>query len=250
SAAVPSRSPSTGDASSAVANFNGGAVFCHTFDLAKRLTLTPEYHRVNFIPIPPPQPLRTSNPSESPFGSVLALVKQQLTTSTSGTIHRLIIPTVLSPLIYPPDACSASHILPFLHSLRALLRQHPSRLSILMTLPLALYPRSSSLVRWMEYLCDGAISLHPFPHRVGEIERPTSEKGKAEEKPQGMLNVHKLPIFAERGGGAGRGVGEGGAAGGEDLCFIVSRRKFLIKPYNLPPMEGGEEDKGKDSMDF
>jgi len=170
--------------------------------------------------------------------------------STSPTVHRIVIPTLLSPLIYPPDACTASHILPFLHSLRALLRQHSSRLSVLITLPLALYPRSSSLVRWIEYLCDGVISLHPFPHRVGEIERPPSQKGKAEEKPQGMLNVHKLPIFAERGGGAGRGVGEGGAAGGEDLCFVVSRRKFLIKPYNLPPMEGEEEETGKEGMDF
>jgi len=28
---------------------------------------------------------------------------------------------------------------------------------------------------------------------------------------------------------------------GEDLAFTVSRRKFAIKPFSLPPMEGDQE---------
>ena len=59
------------------------------------------------------------------------------------------------------------------------------------------------------------------------------------------MKVHRLPVFHERGGGAGGGVL------GDDLAFTVSRRKFLIKPFSLPPVDGdlaaqrGEMDSGK-----
>ena len=59
-----------------------------------------------------------------------------------------------------------------------------------------------------------------------------------EEQPQGLVKIHKLPVFHERGGG-GRG-GTGGGVG-DDLAFLVSRRKFVIKPFNLPPVEGDTE---------
>ena len=39
--------------------------------------------------------------------------------------------------------------------------------------------------------------------------------------------------------------GEGGAGAGnslgEDLAFTVSRRKFVIKPFSLPPLEGDQD---------
>ena len=63
-----------------------------------------------------------------------------------------------------------------------------------------------------------------------------SGKG-GEEQPQGILKVHKLPLNAERGEG---GAGAGNSMG-EDLAFTVSRRKFVIKPFSLPPLEGDQE---------
>ena len=58
-----------------------------------------------------------------------------------------------------------------------------------------------------------------------------------EEQPQGMVKVHKLPISTERGEG---GAGAGNSMG-EDLAFTVSRRRFVIKPFSLPPVEGDVE---------
>lgn len=58
-----------------------------------------------------------------------------------------------------------------------------------------------------------------------------------EEQPQGMLRVHSIPVFHERGGG---GAG-GGSVIGDDLAFTMSRRKFVIKPFSLPPVEGDTE---------
>lgn len=85
----------------------------------------------------------------------------------------------------------------------------------------------------MELLSDGVIELSPFPH--SDQAAPPTASGAAtaqEEKPQGLVKVHRLPVFSEKGGGP---------LSGDDLAFTVSRRKFVIKPFNLPPVEGDTE---------
>ncbi|KAM0797073.1 Elongator complex protein 4 [Usnea florida] len=199
--------------------------FCHSFDLTKRLSL-PTPNAILFI--------NTSPPAENPFPPLVQSITQAIASSPPNTIHRLIIPTLLSPALFPPSASQPTHLLPFLHSLRALLRHHSTRLTAMLTLPLALYPRSTGLVRWIEHLCDGVFELVPFPHSI-DIEPPlttSSGSGKAEEKPQGMLRIHKVPVLTEKGGGGG---------GGDDLAFSLSRRRFVIKPFSLPPVEGDQE---------
>ena len=104
----------------------------------------------------------------------------------------------------------------------------------MITLPLFLYPRSSGLVCWIERLSDGVLELAPFPHSV-DIEPPlttSTSASKSEEKPQGMLKIHKLPVLTEKGGGSG---------GGNDLAFSLTRKRFTIKPFSLPPVEGDQE---------
>ncbi|KAF1982197.1 PAXNEB-domain-containing protein [Aulographum hederae CBS 113979] len=218
------------------------STFCHTFDLAKRLIPPSESFPIKHIPIPSP-----SKPSSTSFLlPILDTVSSSLLSSSPTVPHRLIIPTLLSPFSYPALASSPSHLIPFLHGLRALMRAHPNRLTVLLSLPLSLYPRTSGLVRLIETLCDGVLELQPFPHEVGAVDTGTG-KGKDEEKPQGLLKVYKLPIFSERGGGAGRGVGEGG----EDLAFVLSRRKFRIVLFDLPPVDGEEgQDGGAKDLEF
>lgn len=54
-----------------------------------------------------------------------------------------------------------------------------------------------------------------------------------------MVNVHRLPVFHEKGGG-------GGGVGGEDLSFTLRRRGGLvIKPFSLPPVEGEGDQEGE-----
>lgn len=90
------------------------------------------------------------------------------------------------------------------------------------------------------------LELAPFPHSI-DVEPPSSGAGKTEEKPQGMVKVHKLPVLSEKGGGSG---------GGDDLAFSLSRKRFVIKPYSLPPVEGdneaqrGEAEGGKMKIDI
>ncbi|KAJ4379912.1 Elongator subunit elp4 [Didymella sp. IMI 355093] len=203
-------------------------VFCHTFDLAKRLAL-PVGTAMNYITIP-----RTAS-STSPLMTILQDVQQQLASTPGHTVHRLVIPSLLSPALYPPTSSHPNSILQFLHALHALLRQNSTRLTAIITLPLSLYPRSSGLVRWMEILSDGVLELSPFPYSHAQMLAQSAGTTKDEEKPQGMFAVHKLPVYHEKGGG-------GGAEDlGEDMAFTLSRRKFVVAKFSLPPLEGDTE---------
>lgn len=90
----------------------------------------------------------------------------------------------------------------------------------------------------MELLCDGVVELTPFPHLMDSTSALASSGAATahEEPPQGMFHIHRLPVYHERGGGGG---GQSGL--GEDLAFTVSRKKFTIKPFSLPPVEGDTE---------
>lgn len=110
----------------------------------------------------------------------------------------------------------------------------------MITIPLSLYPRSSGLVRWLELLCDGVVELCPFPHSSDAV-ATSGAVTTHEEPPQGMLKTHKLPVLHERGGGSDQNIGE-------DWAFTLSRRRFEIKPFSLPPADGDNEAQQQQAM--
>ena len=83
---------------------------------------------------------------------------------------------------------------------------------------------------------DGVLELAPFLSSV-IVEPPlqtgssSSRTSKADEKPQGMVKIHKLPALTEKGRGSGAG---------NDLAFSLGKRRFVIAPYHLPPEKGDE----------
>ncbi|KAK3944827.1 Elongator complex protein 4 [Diplogelasinospora grovesii] len=231
---------------------SNGATFCHSFDLTKRLASASCKGALH--PTPPIMPalLDQRQPTSSPLKATIKHLRTKMESMGPSVVHRVIVPSLLSPSLYPPGCCRPSEILQFLHALRALLREYSSQLTALITLPTSLFPRGSGLVRWMELLCDGVIELVPLPANPG-APPPQDKKEKSEDKVQGMLKVYTLPVYHEKGGG-------GGAATShfrENLSFSLSASKGLvIKPYSLPPMlEEDNKEKSpastvKDSMEF
>ncbi|KAI9841445.1 MAG: hypothetical protein M1838_003579 [Thelocarpon superellum] len=215
--------------------------FSHAFDLTKRLSI-PTPSPLRFIPMS----TSTAPTTTSPFTSVISTLRTSLSQLPPSQIHRVVIPTLLSPALYPFHASQPTHVLHFLHAMRALLRQYPSTLTAMVSLPLDLYPRSSPLVRWMELLADGVLELTPFPHALDLLPAPSAgppeSKGAEEQQqpPQGMLHLHQLPVVHERGGG----MVSGQAGVGDNLAFTLSRRRFVIRPFSLPPVEGDSEGGG------
>ncbi|KAB8298190.1 hypothetical protein EYC80_001934 [Monilinia laxa] len=223
-------------------------IFCHDFDLSKRL-IVPSSAQMHYIPTilrPDFEFADTTNETKSPFTPFLQHISTQLSRTPPTSIHRIIIPSLLSPALYPSHASFPHHVLSFLHALRALLRQYSTRLTLMLTLPLPLHPRTSALTKWIELLSDGVLEIAPFPSiAIVPKAAPSSSSNPAqEEPPQGMLKIHRLPIFHEKGGGSA-------GFAGDDLAFSLSRRKGLvIKPYSLPPVEDeGEEQKGGIEID-
>lgn len=217
------------------------AVFCHDFDLSKRLAL-PNPNLLKCVPV-----ASQAATSKSPFTQFLHHLTTQLAMALPSTVHRVVIPNFLSPAMYSYAASVPEHVLQFLHGLRALLRSHSTRLTAMITFPLSLYPRTSGLTRWIETLSDGVLELTPFPSNPTAINGSTASGSSIaqEEAPQGMLKTHRLPIFHEKGGGSGES-----SELGDDLAFTLSRRRgLIIKPYSLPPVDGDtvQEQGGLDS---
>ncbi|KAI9649610.1 Elongator subunit elp4 [Ciborinia camelliae] len=162
------------------------SIFCHDFDLSKRL-IAPSSTQMHFIPTilrPDFEFADTTKETKSPFTLFLQHLSTQLSRTPPTTIHRIIIPSLLSPALYPSHASLPHHILPFLHALRALLRQHPTRLTLMITLPLPLHPRTSALTKWIELLSDGVLEIAPFPS-ISIIPKatPSSSSNPAQEEP-------------------------------------------------------------------
>ncbi|KIW01956.1 uncharacterized protein PV09_06793 [Verruconis gallopava] len=213
--------------------------FCHTFDLTKRLSVPPSRR--------PPAYIAPTNPTDensSPFASIVKSLALHLDANPS-TPTRLVIPSLLNPLIYSPLCCQPQMLLGFLHSVRSLLRKHSTVLTSMFSWPLALFPDTHPLTRWARHLSDGVIALHPFPHSfsIEAIDLDikggsgSNEKVKTEEKMQGLIKMLKLPVLTEKGVGLGSG---------EDMAFAVGRRRFLIRPFHLPPLEGETKDTAHD----
>jgi elongator complex protein 4 len=194
---------------------------------------------MQFVPLQtrPNFDFKDQDTPKSSFTNFLNHLTTQLSASPPSTIHRVIIPNLLSPALYPAEASRPEHLLQFFHALRALLRKYPSQLTAITTLPLTLHPRSTGLTRWMELLSDGVLELAPFPSTAIATKATPGAATVHEEPPQGMLKIHRLPVFHEKGGGGGEASGFG-----DDLAFTLSRRKGLvIKPFSLPPVEGDSE---------
>ncbi|KAF3767488.1 PAXNEB-domain-containing protein [Cryphonectria parasitica EP155] len=213
------------------------AVFCHAFDLTKRLAASSIVGTMFATPAATPMsPALEARETPSAFKLFIKDLQQKLHVSAPSTIHRAVIPNLLTPSLYAPSACQPVEVLQFLHALRSLLRQYPGQLTALITLPVSLFPRTNGMTRWTELLSDGVLEMVPLPPKLGATPPSSGSGPKVQDQSQGILRVHSLPVFHERGGG--------GASNNhfrEDLSFHMSSTKGLvIQPYVLPPME--EED--------
>lgn len=238
-----------GSTNGARADSSTAGSFCHAFDLGKRLASS--VCKGTLQPTPPTSHgTLSARIASSPFKAIIKHLETKLEASPPDEIHRVVIPSLLSPALYSPGSAQPTEVLQFLHGLRSLLRQHSTQLTAIITLPTSLFPRNTGLVRWIELLCDGVLELIPL--LANPAAPPPSKDAKSADQAQGILKVHTLPIYHEKGGG-----GAETSAFRETLSFSLSASKGLtIKPYSLPPMEEDmEKEKSpastiKDGIDF
>ncbi|CAJ2501881.1 Uu.00g047340.m01.CDS01 [Anthostomella pinea] len=214
--------------------------FCHSFDLTKRLVAGDVKGQIGFHPtMMIPSPGRRPNETSSPFKLFIKDLSSKLASSPPSGVHRVIVSGLLSPTMYASSSCRPQEVLQFLHALRALLRQYPKQLTVILTLPLSLYPRTTGFTRWMELLCDGVLEFIPLQSSSIHAPPPSAKSdSKSEEQIQGLIKVHSLPVYHEKGGGS--------HSSHDDQSFSLSRSKgLIIKPFYLPPADDGEPEQKK-----
>ncbi|KAM4055661.1 PAXNEB protein [Hirsutella rhossiliensis] len=232
------------DAQAGPASPDDAEPFCHSFDLTKRLessAIRGQLHSLHGRDF-------QGHLAAPPFKPFLDDVAAKLASSPPLSVHRILVPNLLSPTVYGSAACQPHEVLQFLHGLRSILRQFPAKATALATLPVSLYPRTTGLTRWMELLSDGVIELVSLPRHA-----TTNHGSDRDGNFQGLLRVHSLPVFHERGGGLANSCLR------EDRSFKLSASNgMVIMPFSLPPVgdqdsqpsEAPESKVPKQSLDF
>ncbi len=215
-------------------------MFCHPFDLRKRLASGSIKGTLHAAPL--------ANLSLDELGEVPEELKllhsfyreiyAELESSPPTSVHRIVIPNLLSPALYSSGVGNSQVMRRFFLGLRALLAKFPKKVTAMISMHTDLYPRHSGLVRWMERMCDGVIELAVLPAR------PMSTLGDELEDPdpiQGMVNVYKMPVYHDK---VFPTAAELECFAGDRAFSLSASKGLVIKPYSLPPVEDTQS-KGK-----
>lgn len=179
--------PSREERSSGLDNVQNSSYphYTHQFDITQRLHPPPHVEDISYVPI------------SGSFQTTMKQIRAIISKYSARTI-RIAIPGLLHPSVYAPECSRPTYIVPFLHALRALTRQYPESVTVMASWLLDLYPREDGLSRIAETLFDSAIHLQPFNQEMLQlIER--AFKNEPRKQQQGLVNIIKLPILAERG---------------------------------------------------
>ncbi|KAG7660693.1 ELP4 [[Candida] subhashii] len=199
----------TGGSSTAYENYN------HQFDITTKLTPGPNPQDISYVPI--------GISFNKIIIQITSIIKTQIKSNPAKVI-RIVIPGLLNPSLYHPTTTSSTFIFPFIHSLRALLRQYHNNLVLMCSIPLDLYPRETNLLGFLETLFDSVIHLQPFNQEMTQLlER--AYKNEPSKVQQGLVNIIKLPILSEKGLMM---IHDG------EYAFKNGRKKFEIEEWGIP----------------
>lgn len=93
-----------------------------------------------------------------------------------------------------------------------------------MSLPVDLYPRSSTTTTLIENLCDSVIHLQPFNQAMSQLIEKAYKNEPAKIQ-HGLVNILKLPVLSERGLMT---IHQG------EYAFKNGRKKFEIEEWGIP----------------
>lgn len=204
--------------------------YTYQFDLTERLRPIPNNNDISFVQL--------SNDYKRLLANIKNIIIQQTKTNHSKTI-RLIIPNLLIPSIYPPESSQSTFMIPFIHGLRSLLKQYSNNLSLIMSLPIDLYPRSSHLTATIESFLDAVIHLQPFNQEMSQlIER--AYKNEPTKIQHGLVNILKLPVLSERGLMTIQT---------NEYAFKNGRKKFEIEEWGIPVEDDSKDDNKGNSIE-
>lgn len=183
--------------------------YSHQFDITTRLMPAPASTEITFVS--PMQPVQM----------VLNQLEQAIKRH-NGKLIRVVAPSILHPAMYPPNMFSLSKIMPLLHGVRSLVKKYANRCVFMASVSSDLLDKH--LLSQMENTFDSVINLEPFGQEMTQLlER--AYKSQPNKIQQGLLHIHKLPVFSER--------GEMHVLK-SSYAFKNGKRKFEIEEWGIP----------------
>lgn len=207
--------------------------YTHQFDITQRLVPAPASQEISFVPIP------LSCDVNMIIQQIQSLVQVQLKQSSTKTI-RLVIPNLLNPSIYPPQFSTPTIIIPFIHSLRSVLRKFSKNLVLISSISLDLYSKDSNLIYNLENLSDSVIQLQPFNQEMSQLIEK-AYKNEPSKIQHGLVHILKIPHLSERGLMM---VHDG------EYAFRNGKKKFQIEEWGIPVEDDGDEQQTTKNIDF
>lgn len=196
--------------------------YCSQFDLTRRLLPIPSAHDITFLPV--------SLSYLDMIKSITKIVESELRRNPN-VIIRLVMPSFLNPSIYHPSHSEFTFIVPFIHSLRSLLRRYQQNVVMVCSLALDLYPRESHLTNIIESLLDAVVVLQPFNQDMTNL-LEKAYKNEPWKIQQGFFNILKIPELSEKGLML---IRDG------EFAFKNNKKRFEIEEWGIPVEDDGEE---------
>ncbi|ODV78007.1 PAXNEB-domain-containing protein [Suhomyces tanzawaensis NRRL Y-17324] len=200
--------------------------YTHQFDITQKLVPGPAATDISYIQLTPD------------YHTIIERL-EAIVQKYESKVCRIVIPGLLNPSLYPPQCSSPNFIIPFVHSLRAVLRQHPNT-ALISSLPLDLYPRDSTVTGVLESLFDGVLYLQPFNQEMSQLIEK-AYKNEPSKIQQGLVNIIKLPVLSEKGLMM---IRDG------EYAFKNGRKKFEIEEWGIPVEDEGEEKSTTKDIEF
>lgn len=214
-------------ATKGISNDESKPYYSTFLDYRSRISPSPSPLEVESIDIDEIVSTKTSSIFNSLLSRLISSVESSIKKSPT-TVIRIVIPSLLHPLIYPRECATQKEFILLVHGLVALCRKYTQNVAIMLSISEDLYPRELSIIRRAELLVDGVIHIEPFTE---DLQSTSSEapSNSSENKPyQGLVNIYKLPVLSER--------GQMEARRGE-FAFRVGRKSFEIEPWGIPVEE-------------
>lgn len=139
---------------------------------------------------------------------------------------RIAIPLFLNPMLYSEaQLTQPRNVINFLYGMKRIMHKYKSRVVLMGTLGLDLYPRDNPLVTILESnFMDAVIELRPFDPDLRSYLERVYRKQPMKVK-HGHLNVYKIPQLSELGL---MKVSE------LELCFKNGKKRFEVERWSIP----------------
>ncbi|KAH3902235.1 related to Elongator complex protein 4 [Saccharomycodes ludwigii] len=211
--------------------FKDPTAYCQLFDITSRM-----------VPPPTREDITVISPIEKDADTCVQKVRDAISRH-KGNLIRIVLPSFLNPVVYPPHFYSLPNITKLLYGLHMILKEHSSNAVLLASLSTILFNENSLVMNLSRQIFSSVVILEPFPQQMLDyLEKCYKAQGQPNKVQHGLFHVLKLPIFSDERSEMLIRTAE--------LCFRNNKKGLDIEEWSIPIDEGETEQKISKPVDI